>query len=463
MAKAELDHFFRPESIAIIGASSTPGKVGYNFMANLVASSFPHEIYPVNPGFKEIMGIRVYEGIKDVPKTPDLAIIAVSQSLVPSILLRCADKGIKAVIISSAGFGDDGQEGKKLERDIVEIAKKRGMRIIGPNTQGLINPDRKLALISTSPKPLAKIIEGRVSYICQTAFFYWDWIINNTSLGLSKAVDLGNMCDVNHSEVLDYLGSDPKTQVLSLHIEGLRDGAGFVKTATKVTRQKPVIVLKAGRSVEGARAIASHTGSLAGKDETYDAAFKQAGIIRAADMDELIDLTKTFAYLPALPTGNRVGIITFSGAAGSLAADACAESNLRLAKFSKATINKMSQIFPSWASAKNPMDVFQIVTINAKAVHSAALESLSTDPNLDAILIVAMTVSTAPEFNPVDVLREYAEKGIRKPTVVCGLRDEEGLKQLVSLESRGLLTYSSIRRAAKALAASYHRYRYLNS
>ena len=457
---ANLDYFLRPKSIAVIGASATPGRVGYVFTANLIDCDFPGKIFPVNPRLDEVRGTRVYPNLKCIPDKVDLAILAVQPSAVPDIVRECGEKGVKAILISSAGFADGDANGKQLEHKVVEIAKEHGIRIIGPNTQGYMNLDAKLVVLSMpTPSPL---IKGRgLSFVCQSGFFYWDWIFRNPSLGFNKAIDLGDMCDVNHADFLEYLGDDPETSVIVLHIEGLKGGRRFMETVSKITPKKPVIALKAGRYTGGAQAVASHTGTLAGKDEVYDAAFRQAGIIRAVDMHELTDVIKVFALFPTLPDGNRVGIISFSGAAGSLAADACEEFGLELAGLSPATIEKLKQILPAWAGINNPLDLFPVVEVEAKVSYEIALGAFSADPNIDAIILATLTASSHKPMNAVEVFHKYAEEGPSKPTIICGLIDDEWLKELSSLELKGIVTYPTVERAVKALAAAYSRYKFL--
>jgi acyl-CoA synthetase (NDP forming) len=267
--------------------------------------------------------------------------------------------------------------------------------------------------------------------------------------------------DVNHADFLEYLGDDSETRVIALYIEGIQDGKKFMEVAKRVTKRKPVVALKAGRTEKGADAVASHTGSLAGDDAVYDAAFRQAGITRATDMNELNDFTKVFATLPTLPTGNRVGVVTFSGAAGGLAADACGDFGLELSKFSTATIEKIKEILPSWASFTNPLDLFPVLEVDVKESYKTALTAFSLDPNIDAVILIALTTSIMAAMNAVDVFYEYAEQGPPKPTVMCGLLDDEWLKKTTSLELKGIPTYPTIERAVKALAAAYSRHRFL--
>lgn len=455
--------FFRPKSVAILGAISGAGKVGHNFITNLIKSKYPGKIYPVHPGLREIMGMKIYPSIKDIPEKVDLLLIATPPPVVPAILLECAEKGIKAVILSSAGFAEGDEEGKELERKVVVIAREHGIRIMGPNTQGLIDSEGKLMICSVTNSPPPMLGESGVAYVCQTAFFYWDWVLKNPHLGLTKAVDLGNMCDVDHADVIDYLSVDPKIRVFALHIEGMDEGRKFQEIARKVTLKKPVIAMKTGRSPAGRRAISSHTGSLAGRDEIYNGSFRRTGIIRAIDMDELINFTKTFACLPSLPTGNRVGIITISGGAGTLAVDACKEFGLNLAELSETTIEMTKQVLPPWATARNPFDMFTSLKIDAQSTYSMALEAFSDDPNVDSIVVIGILTSIISEMSALNALQKYAESGIKKPTVVCGFRDEGALKQLADLETKGLPVYSSVRSAVKSLAAAYSRHQFLEN
>jgi len=407
------------------------------------------------------MGMRIYPTVKDIQEKIDLLLIATPPPVAPAILLECAEKGIKAVVLSTAGFAEGDEQGKELERKVVAIAREHGIRIIGPNTQGLVDSEGRLLICSVTNSPPPMLGDSGIAYVSQTAFFYWDFTLKNPHLGVSKAVDLGNMCDVDHADMIDYLSVDPKIRVIALHIEGLDKGRKFQEITRKATLKKPVIALKTGRSPAGRRAISSHTGSLAGRDEIYNGSFRGTGVIRAIDMDELIDFTKTFACLPSLPTGNRVGIITISGGAGTLAVDACKELGLNLAELSETTIEMTKQVLPPWATARNPFDMFTSLKIDAHSTYSMALEAFSDDPNVDSIVVIGILTSILSEMSALNALQEYAESGIKKPTVVCGFRDEGALKQLAALETKGLPVYSSVRNAVKSLAAAYSRHQFL--
>lgn len=456
----ELNYFFHPNSIAVIGASLNPGESGLNVIANLNKSSFRGKLYVVNPKLEEIMGIKAYHSIKNVPQRVDLVLVAVQASLVAEVIQECGNKGVKAVIISSPGFSESSEEGKKLEHKVSEVARGQGIRVIGPNSKGIINATANLMALT---RPFPKITQGKgICYISQTIYFCMDWVLRNQGMGLTKAVDLGNMCDLSHTELLEYFGDDAETKVIVLQIDEIQNGRKFMEVARQVTQKKPVIALKAGRTQAGARIIASHTGRLAGRDELYNAVFRQVGIIRARDTDELIDLAKTFAYLSPMPTGNRVAIITCSGAAASLAADACEEYGLSLAGLSKTTIQKIGQVLPSRSSIGNPIDLYQNPDVDQRLAHSITLEAFCNDSNVDAIIIIARMTAPYKTFNIFDILREYTIRGLKKPIVMTGLMDDEGLKQSFNLDLEGIITFSSPTRSIKALAAGYSRYKYLN-
>jgi acyl-CoA synthetase (NDP forming) len=302
----ELKCFFEPESVAVIGASRNPSKYGYSLLKNLIDLGFNGKIYPVNPNAEEILGLKAYPSVKAINENVDLAIIIVPSFKVPEVMLDCAEKRVKGVVICSSGFREAGEAGKKLEDEVVAIAKKAGIRVVGPNTTGILNATNNF---TTSFVPLPRFKRGNVAFIAQTGLFaaaaFW-WIISKQPFGVSKIVGLGNKCDVDDAEVLEYLADDEETEVVAIYMEGVKDGRRLFETFKKVSKIKPIVVLKSGRSPAGVKASLSHTGSLAVKDEIFDAVCKQAGVIRVGgDLDELLDVTKAFALQP-LPKGIRL-------------------------------------------------------------------------------------------------------------------------------------------------------------
>ncbi|MEM1749081.1 MAG: CoA-binding protein, partial [Sulfolobales archaeon] len=314
MSSGTISKFFYPNSVAVVGASRDPSKVGYQLLYNLI-SKYKGRVYPINPHVSEVLGLKAYPRITSVPDDIDLAVISVPASTVPSVMEDCSLKGVKNVIVISAGFKELGTvEGIEGERKIVEIAKKFGMRVIGPNCMGVYVPKIGLNTTFLNPDRMDFPEHGNISFISQSGAFgiaVLDWAAMR-GIGISKFVSLGNKCDVDESDMLDYLVGDEDTQVITMYIEGVEVGRRFIKSLKSTTPVKPVVILKAGRSEEGVRAIASHTGSLAGADIVYDAAFKQCGVLRAYGMDELFDMALSLSLQPPAQ-GMRVGILTVGG------------------------------------------------------------------------------------------------------------------------------------------------------
>ncbi|MEM4408564.1 MAG: CoA-binding protein, partial [Candidatus Caldarchaeum sp.] len=311
----------------MVGASANPEKTGHLVLKNLV-EKYSGRIYPVNPRGGEILGLKVYRRVGEIPESVDLAVLAIPTSEVAPTLEECVKNGTRFAIVIAAGFKEAGEQGAKLEEKIVKIARKGGIRLIGPNTIGIINGHNNLI---ASGVPLRSWRSSGISIVCQSGIFAGAlaaWIMTNNVMGVGKVVALGNKCDLDESDILEYLGQDENTRVIGLHLEGIVDGRRFLKIARKVVKKKPIVAVKAARTEYGTKAALSHTGSLAVDDKVVDAAFRQAGIIRAENIMEMLDYLKAFEYQP-LPRGSRVGLITLSGALGVLACDACFNYGLR--------------------------------------------------------------------------------------------------------------------------------------
>lgn len=324
---------------------------------------------------------------------------------------------------------------------------------MGPNTQGVFNLETGTIVLSV-PFPGQARQPGPVSFICQSALFPWELLLRYPYLGLNKMVDLGNMCDVDIAECLEYLGDDHGSRVIAIHMEGMPRGRGLVAALLRVAPRKPVVVLKVGRTAEGSRAVASHTGSLAGEDRVYEAAFRQAGAFRAGDVDDLAELVLALGCLPPVK-GKRVGILTTTGAGGALAADACAELGLQVAPLSPQTLARVRETQPEWASLANPLDIWQVVDV-PRILHSftAALYALAEDPQVDALVVVTHAVPGTP-FDTLPVLQELARNGVGKPVAVWAVGTPERLKELAQLSRQGIVYFPSIARAVRAVAVSY--------
>lgn len=451
----ELKCFFEPKSVAVVGASRNPLKFGHSLLRNLLDLEFKGKIYVVNPNADEILGLKAYPRVDSIDEDVELAVIIVPALKVAEVLKDCSKKHVKGVVICSSGFRETGEMGQNLENEVLAIAEKAGIRVIGPNTTGIVNTSNNF---TTSFVALPKLKRGNVAFIAQTGLFaaaaFW-WIVSKQPFGISKIVGLGNKCDVDDAEVLEYLAEDPDTQVIAVYMEGVKEGRRLFEAFKKVAKKKPVIVLKSGRSPAGMKASLSHTGSLAVKDEIFDAVCKQTGVIRVSgDLEELLDITKAFALQP-LPRGNRVAIITVSGAGGVMAADECAKHGLELATLSDETLNRIRSRMPQWAVVNNPVDVeplFEVV--GPEESIRIAVAAASEDSNVDSILVLFVAVPRLiPMFNAKNIVIHSMKEPSEQKTM---LTQFIGFKETVDswttqLEEENIPVYSSIERCVKAL------------
>jgi acyl-CoA synthetase (NDP forming) len=322
-----LDMFFRPRSVAVIGASTNPEKLGHAVLANIKESGFPGPIYPINPSADEILGLKVYSSVLDIPGALDLVVILVPTRLVPQVLEESGQKGAQGAIIITAGFRETGPEGIAREQELLRIAAKHGMRIIGPNCLGIIDT---LAPINAS---FAEGMpdQGAIAFMSQSGALctaILDYALAE-QIGFSHFVSVGNKSDIDEVALLEAWGEDEHTNAIIAYIEGIRDGVAFMRTASKTARKKPIIAVKSGRTASGSRAVSSHTGSLAGSDAAYDAAFLQSGVLRAETVQQLFDYSTVFSYQPMIQ-GNRIAMITNAGGPGVMATDALQPARITL-------------------------------------------------------------------------------------------------------------------------------------
>lgn len=387
--------FFEPASVAVVGASRNPGKVGYEILHNLISGGYEGKIYPVNPNASEVQGLKSYAELSSIGERPELVIIIVPASLVHAVVQQCCRVGVKSVIIITAGFKEVGGEGAVLEQRIIQTARSGGIRILGPNSLGLIVPSNKLNASFGGEMPFAGVT-GYISQSGALAAAVLD-IAGSYSLGFSKMVSIGNKADIDELDVLKELGSDNETKVIAGYLESINDGEAFVKTAEQISHSKPILLVKSGKSPSGAQAASSHTGSLAGRDIAYDCVFERAGIIRCDSIEEQVNYARAFAKQP-LPKGTRVAVITNAGGAGIMAADAIEQQGLTFAELSDKTVEKLGAKLPPTSNLRNPVDIL----CNALAErYEHALASVVEEPNVDIILVLltpqAMTqpVSTA--------------------------------------------------------------------
>ena len=444
----KLRSFFEPEAIAVIGASRTPGKVGYDIVRNLHEGSFEGSVYPVNPKADEILGLECYSSVLEVPDDVDLAVIVLPSKLVPDIVDECGEKGIEAIIVISAGFKEVGEEGAKLQEDLKTRCEENGIRCIGPNCLGVISCPAGMNASFGEAMPLT----GDISFISQSGALgtaVLDFSLGE-EMGISRFVSYGNKADVDETDLLEALGEDEDTNVILAYIEAVGDGQRFTQLAEKVARKKPVVVLKSGRTGAGAKAASSHTGSLAGSDAAYDAAFRQSGLIRAETAAQFLDLARAFSFQGA-PSGNRVAVITNAGGPGILTTDAVEESELTMADLSDSTRERLAECLPPQANINNPVDVLG----DAKSDrYQWALEIVSEDPDVDSVIVVLTPQTSTETTATAETVVELAHKTDR--TVVASFMGGRGVREGIDLLEKGdVPNFDTPERGIETLEAMY--------
>ena len=400
MTTSELSTFFNPKTVAVVGASNTFGKVGYDVVHNLSQFKFPGEIVPINRKSDEIQGYKAFKSLSDYPDKIDLVFIAVPTKFVNSVIEEMGKLGIKHVVIITAGFKEIGTEGARMEQELGQTIKKYGIRAIGPNVVGLLDSHTPLNGSFASRMP----IKGNLGFISQSGALITgilDWSLNE-ELGFSKFISVGNKLDIDEVELIEYLGEDPQTHAILAYLESINKGPQFIEVCQRVSQIKPIIVIKSGSSKAGARAASSHTGSMAGANTAYNSAFEKAGVIRAISVEELFDTATAFSSQP-LPNGNRLCIITNAGGPGIIATDAAEFAGLDLAALSPETIEVLRNALPPAAALYNPVDV---LGTGAMKEYDASMKAVLQDPNVDMVLII-MTPQGMTE--PVKTARSIIE------------------------------------------------------
>jgi acetyltransferase len=405
-----MKELFKPKNVVVIGASREPGKVGHAVLRNIIESGFKGEVYPVNPRADKVLGLNAYKSVLEVPGDIDLAVIVIPAQAVLDVMEECGRKGVKYAVVISAGFKEIGGEGIEREGKLIEIARKYGVRVVGPNCLGIIDLHTPLnASFASIPET-----KGGIAFISQSGALLsaiLDWA-PKAGIGFSKIVSLGNKADLNEVDFLTYLGEDPETKVILLYLESIADGRRFIEVGSTVTRKKPVILLKGGITEAGAKAALSHTGSMAGGITALKAALRKAGIIQVSSVSELFDMAIAFNSQP-IPAGSRVGIVTNAGGAGVVISDLLVSRGLKLAEPSRYTVDYLRSVLPPVASVYNPVDVIG----DAKADrYGVAIEALLRDPNIDSLLVILTPqVVTEPEETAkviVELSRRYPSKPI---------------------------------------------------
>ncbi|NQT66918.1 MAG: acetate--CoA ligase [Actinobacteria bacterium] len=408
-----LRNFFCPGFVAVIGASREEEKVGHIILDNIINSGYKGKLFPVNPKADEIHGIKCYSSVLNVPGDIDLAIIVIPARFVLQVLEECSKKNTKWSIIISAGFKETGIEGAKRERQLIEKAKDYGIRILGPNCLGIINTECPInATFSSNMPPIGKI--GFISQSGALGSSILDWAKTN-KIGFSKFVSLGNKVDISENDLFDDWENDKDTEVITAYLEGVKYGREFIRISSRVSKKKPIIVIKSGNTDAGARAVSSHTGTLAGSARAYEAAFKQAGIIRANTIRDLFDYAKAFSYQP-LPKGKKVAIITNAGGPGIMATDECEKSDISLASLEKETIDSLKEFLPEAANFYNPIDILGDALADR---YKKTLEVVVNDSNVDAVVVLLTPQTMTQPLKTARAIVEVMENSGKSITVLA--------------------------------------------
>jgi acetate---CoA ligase (ADP-forming) len=478
-SRESLEALFAPKSVAVIGASTKPDSLGRAVFKNILFHGYTGVVYPVNPKAKSILGVKAYPSVLDIPDEIDLAVIIVPAIAVANVLEECGRKGVRAAIVISAGFKEIGEEGAQRERELQQIAQRYGIALLGPNCLGIINTDPAVSLNATFAPGMPR--QGNIAFISQSgalgvaALEY----AQRQKIGLSKFISIGNKADLHENHLLDYLKDDPLSDVILLYVEDLEDPQGFHRLATEITSERPkkipILAIKSGRTLEGAKAATSHTGALAGSDEVYDSIFMQSGVLRVETIEELFDYAIAFAQQP-LPQSNRIAIVTNAGGAGILATDAAVRHGVQLAEFTEETVRKLRELLPPTVNVANPVDMTGEPN---EQRYETVVRTVLEDPNVAGVVVIAaphilmsleniarhivravqaLTPDPAPSPRPNPPAPLRAGEGssggkVQKPVLACLMAVTDARPAIEILEEANIPHYSFPERAARALAA----------
>lgn len=451
-----LDSFFKPRGVAVIGASRDPHKLGYGVVRNLKEFRYDGPIYPVNKSASEILGESCYPSVSEVPDPVDLAVIVVPAPVVPDILRECGQRGIRHAIVISGGFSETGEEGKALEEQLKQIAEDQNMQIIGPNCIGTIDTHTPVNTTFVTGMPEA----GEIGFCSQSGAMVAsviDWA-RGAGVGFSRIVSLGNQVDVNETQMIETLAQDQQTKVITAYIEGVSDGEAFLNMTREAALKKPVVALKGGRGESGAKAVASHTGALAGSAEAYEAAFERSGVQQANTMEEMFDWARALAWQP-LPRGKRVGVLTNAGGPAILAVDALEKSGLELAPLTDSTKSYLQSRLPKAASVSNPVDV---LAGSGPGTYAVALDALLTDETVDAVVVIQAPQDWFLPASLAEVVGEVA--GVHDKPVIASIMGKASVEEALNiLHKRKVPNVSFPERVASVLSAMVHRKQWLET
>lgn len=452
----ELDSIFSPKSVAIIGASNVVGKIGRETIHNILMAGFNGKIFPVNPKVSVVHSIKAYSTVLDVPDAVDLAMVIVPKELVKTVARQCGEKGVKGLVVISAGFSEVGPAGRKRERELLKIVQHHGMRMIGPNCFGIVNTDPGVSLNATFGKVNPKC--GRIGFITQSGAM-GEAVMNHASrlgIGFSVVASIGNKADLSSNDLLEYFKDDPNTDMILMYLENFGNPRNFIKIAREVSKTKPIVAVKSGRTKLGAKAASSHTGALAGLDVGVDALFEQTGVMRVDTVEELFDVAAALSQQP-IPKGNRVVVVTNAGGPGILATDALINNGMEMPSLSPATVKKLKTFIPEEASFSNPMDM---VAGAGPREFRLTLEAVKNDKRFDTIVPIFVPPVTVDQMEVARSIHLALEDS-GKTVLACffGAGDEPG--GLEYLKKHKIPIYIYPEGVAKTLATLSKRRKWL--
>lgn len=462
-----LEVLFNPKSIAVVGASRNASTPNYNLLANLVRLKFPGSLYAVNPNVQEIDGMKVFPSLTSVEGEIDMVVSSVPAPATLDVIKDCVEKRVKVVVIVSGGFSEGGREGRKAQEEIASLLKRGGIRAIGPNCLSPINTSNNLVI---GFDPHEKLNRGSTSIILQSGFYEprLEWIFWDLNLGISKLIDLGNKMDINEVDALEYLASDPTTRVIAIHLESIAgESRRFFDLLKKTSKEKPIVVLKSGRTEAGAAATSSHTGAIVkGSPLVFESALAQAGVVPAHTLEEFFDYAKMFEFFtPQKLTGNRIAVACLSGGEAALVTDMCQERGFSLAKVNSETHAKLLEVGPPWKVPPNPFDVGVSGQFHPMEVYQTFFEAMTEDTNVDCF------AAQLPTFRnislPDNILKAFLEPIFRarnkKPVAIWLMEENQHYRTPIQfLEASRIPVYPTAERAIEALSALY-RYTSMNN
>lgn len=436
-----LKAFFEPKSVAIIGASATPGKAGHELIRNIQANGYPGRLHPVNPKPGEILGLPVSTSVAMLPDGVELALIVLPAEATPGAVRECAARGIRHVVCMAGGFAEVDEAGTRIQDDLVEIVRETGIRLLGPNISGHTSTP---AAFTSAFFPLGKIRRGPVSVIAQTGNFAthtMKYILSGEHYGVSRVIGLGNKVDIDETDALEYLAEDPETSAIVLYLESFKRPARFLDLARRVTRQKPTVMLKGGATEAGRQAAVAHTAALAAEDRVVDGMLRQAGIVRVSEYTHLLLAVKALSMLP-LPAGSRVSFLAPSGALLVVLSDLCVRLGLEVPPLLPENVQRLQAISPPYIRMRNPVDIWAAATVRGVEFgYREGMAAVLRDPNIDAVVPVLMLTKEIG-VPPFDFLLDLRDRHPRKPILVGFSGDKDCMEECKAyLEPHGMPTF----------------------